>query len=184
MAVNTEKLTIPAGLDREGIRRYVIERFLNEKPGTGKGDLVAKYNYEVEDCTGGHIVISRPANLNKGMDFTVHVSGVKFRPKYAFKDRPKHDDIISDLKAKKAKNPEMYKRVASLLTKIYLCQEVTSQELREINIDAGVLTCEQACLATKWLFIEQDVTYWNWSGRAMLYNSLIKHELVQPLSNV
>ena len=118
------------------------------------------------------------------MDFTVHVNGVKFRPKYAFKDRPKHDDIINDLKAKKSENPEIYKRIASLLKRIYLCQDVTSQELREVNINAGILTCEQVCLATKWLFIEQDVTYWNWSGRAMFYNSLLKHELVQPLTKV
>lgn len=26
----------------------------------------------------------------------------------------------------------------------------------------------------KWLFIEQDVTYWNRSGRTMLYKSLSK----------
>ena len=27
-------------------------------------------------------------------------------------------------------------------------------------------------LAIKWLFIEQDITYWNWSGRNMLKISL------------
>ena len=33
-------------------------------------------------------------------------------------------------------------------------------------------------LAIKWLFIEQDITYWNWSGRNMLYNHLIEMGLV------
>jgi len=33
-------------------------------------------------------------------------------------------------------------------------------------------------LAIKWLFIEQDITYWNWSGRNMLMNSLKDKELV------
>lgn len=33
-------------------------------------------------------------------------------------------------------------------------------------------------LAIKWLFIEQDITYWNWSGRNMLYNQLIEMGLV------
>ena len=30
----------------------------------------------------------------------------------------------------------------------------------------------------KWLFLEQDVTYWNYSGRAMLYQSLKGNGLV------
>lgn len=29
----------------------------------------------------------------------------------------------------------------------------------------------------KWLFIEQDVTYWNWSGRSMLYSGLREDDL-------
>jgi hypothetical protein len=27
-------------------------------------------------------------------------------------------------------------------------------------------------LAIKWLFIEQDITYWNWSGRDMLWGHI------------
>ena len=27
-------------------------------------------------------------------------------------------------------------------------------------------------LVIKWLFVEQDITYWNWSGRNMLKKSL------------
>ena len=33
-------------------------------------------------------------------------------------------------------------------------------------------------LAIKWLFIEQDITYWNWSGRNMLKESLEKDGLM------
>lgn len=48
----------------------------------------------------------------------------------------------------------------------------------DINIPAGLLSCEEACLAIKWLWIEQDVTYWNFSGRAMLYQSLKEQGLI------
>lgn len=33
-------------------------------------------------------------------------------------------------------------------------------------------------LALKWLFIEQDFTYWNNSGRFMLYDTLKNYGLV------
>lgn len=33
-------------------------------------------------------------------------------------------------------------------------------------------------LALKWLFIEQDFTYWNNSGRQMLYNLLKNNNLI------
>ena len=31
---------------------------------------------------------------------------------------------------------------------------------------------DMICRCIKWLFIEQDITYWNWSGRNMLYNGI------------
>ena len=31
---------------------------------------------------------------------------------------------------------------------------------------------DMICKCIKWLFIEQDITYWNWSGRNMLYNGI------------
>ena len=171
-------LTLPDNLNRREIRRYVVDCFLDEEPGHGKKELTTKYIYEVEKCLNRNVFISRPANLNKGMDFTVHVEDIRFRPKYAFKDRPKHEDIFQDLIAKKQKNESVYKQLAKLLKRIYLCEVVSIEELRSLTIDAGVLTCEETCLAIKWLFIEQDITYWNWSGRAMFYNGLLTKGLV------
>jgi len=182
MPVFTEELDLPKGLNRDQVKRYVIECFLNEEPGKGKKDLASKYFYNVECCENRNIFIARPATLNYGMDFTVHIEGVKFRLKYAFKDRPKHDDIIQDLIQKKSKDPETYQKLANLLRKIFLCQNVEKEELRSISIDAGLLTCEEVCLVVKWLFIEQDVTYWNYSGRAMFYSALLGNELVEPVS--
>ena len=33
---------------------------------------------------------------------------------------------------------------------------------------------EHVLKTIKWLFIEQDITYWNWSGRAMLYSAITR----------
>lgn len=181
MPIFTEELDLPKCLNREKIKRYVIERFLDEEPGKGKKDLASKYFYNVEYCENRKIFIARPATLNYGMDFTVHVEGIKFKPKFAFKDRPKHDDIIQDLIQKKNKDLDAYQKLAYFLQKIFLCQNVEKEELRSIKIDAGLLTCEEVCLVVKWLFIEQDVTYWNYSGRAMFYSALLDNQLVDSV---
>lgn len=164
---------------RESIRKFIILEFLKELAGNGKEENASKYTYTVERCsTGRTIQIQRPAYLNKGMDFTVHVSGVSFRPKGAFKDRPKHQEIIDDLNSKQQDNPIEYKKVKSILQKIYHCQNYDTDLLKSINIQAGLLSCEEVCLTVKWLFIEQDVTYWNYSGRSMLFDALSDHDLI------
>lgn len=173
-----EILSLPINLNREETKNYVIKSFLKEQAGTGKGNKASKYLYEVEQCYNRIIFLRRPATLNKGMDFTVHVEGVKFREKYAFKDRPKHSEIIDDLVAKKNIDSVSFIRISEILKQIYLCAHFDLEELREINIEAGLLTCEEVCLTIKWLFIEQDVTYWNWSGRAMFYNALNQNNLL------
>ncbi len=176
-----ESLSLPPELNREEIKNYVIQCFLKEQAGTGKGSQCSKYIYEVESCRDRKIFLRRPATLNKGMDFTVHVEGIKFREKYAYKDRPKHKEIILDLQAKKKASPEKYILIAEYLHNIYKCLPYDELSLRDLEIKAGLLTCEECCLAVKWLFIEQDVTYWNWSGRAMFYGALTKHNLVSTI---
>lgn len=183
MPVFNKELHLPKSLNREQTKRYVIECFLDEEPGEGKKDLASKYFYNVEKCENRKVFIARPAILNYGMDFTVHVEGVEFRQKYAYRDRPKHDDIIQDLIQKKNKDLVAYEELAKLLKKIFLCQDVEEEELRSINIDTELLTCEEVCMVIKWLFIEQDVTYWNYSGRAMFYSALLENELVTAIQS-
>ena len=51
------------------MRTRVVERFLQEKPGTGKGDSATKYDYVVETLAHGEtIILTRPANLKNGFD--------------------------------------------------------------------------------------------------------------------
>lgn len=164
---------------REAIREFIILEFLKELSGNGTKENASRYTYTVERClTGRTIQLKRPAFLNKGMDFTVHVSGVSFRSKGPFKDRPTHQEVIDDLNSKQQENPAEYKRLKDILQKIYHSQNYDVELLRSINIQAGLLSCEEVCLTVKWLFIEQDVTYWNWSGRSMFFNALSNHDLI------
>lgn len=165
-------LSLPRGLKRDEIRRHVIGCFLSEDPGTGKGEKCSQYIYEVERLNGRSIVLKRPAFLNKGVDFTVHVEGVQFRTRGPSRDMPSHSDIVNDLKAKQAHSPERYPLIQRLIIALYDCRDVDLQTCEEGSIQAGLLSTPEVLMAIKWLFIEQDVTYWNWSGRAMLLGGL------------
>ena len=59
--------------NRQQMRNDIIDLFKNEQPGTGTGANAARYIYEVENFNNYRIQLCRPANLNKGFDFTVNV---------------------------------------------------------------------------------------------------------------
>ena len=165
-------------LSRKEFRDNLILEFLKEKPGMGKKELSSKYKYYVESLKNGkRIYLSRPTNLNKGMDFTVHLEKTEFRVKGAYKDRPKHQEIIEDLVQKRIENSFEYEKVKKILNKLYNCEFVNEEEYSNIYFEMGI-EIEGILKIVKWLFLEQDVTYWNYSGRAMLYQSLKDNGLV------
>jgi hypothetical protein len=157
--------------DRKSIRKAVIGKFLEEEPGLGRGELCSVYRYFVEEIADGRrIFLKRPARLNKGVDFEVNVENTNFGV-----DRrttmPSHNAICDDLLHKKQENLEEYKRVKTLIDRLYACEEVLDNEMRELHFGSGH-PIELILKSIKWLFIEQDVTYWNWSGRNMLYTGI------------
>ncbi len=167
----THREQLNATGNRAAIRKQVIMRFLDEEPGTGKGDFCSKYIYEVDTLNDGRkVLLKRPARLNKGMDFTVHVENGGFGKKGTV-DRPSHKDILHDLASKKSSNPVEYEKVQVLIRRIYDCENVEPQEYQSIKFNVGH-PIEAILKSVQWLFIEQDVTYWNWSGRNMLFSKL------------
>ena len=171
---------------REDYRRLLADLFLNEKPGR-EGES-SQYIYYVEEDNEGHrIYLKRPTNLNKGFDFEVRVENVMFlhvskssivsiansfpNPKISKSNRPSHDNIIEDLMLKKKENPFLFNKLRQYLEKIYICKEVSYGDLGVYGFKSGY-PVDLIFKCIKWLFIEQDITYWNWSGRAMFYKSL------------
>lgn len=175
--MNIERLELPKGLDRAEIRRYVVECFLDEKPGTA--DNPEKYKYIVEECENRNIMILRQTWLNKGMDFKVNFEDLYFPGKRRTRN-PSHQHIFSDLEEKRNYDEVEYKKLTDCLTKVYDCEddELLVQQLRSIDLPVGLLTPEEVCMTLKWLFIEQDITYWGNSGRHMLYQGLKDKNLV------
>jgi hypothetical protein len=146
----------------------VIEKFSEEKAGLGKGNDASKYNYFVEELkNGSHVILTRPANLKNGFDFLIRVENFKFSNN---KDYPKHDDIINDLNFKKTNESENYKLLYDSIKKVFTCNEIVP-EMHTINFSTG-LSAELLLYVLKWFFIEQDIRYWNYSGRGMLMSGI------------
>ena len=163
---------------RKEWRKSLILEFLKEEAGTGKGELASRYRYYVEILKNGEkIYLNRPATLNYGMDFTVHLENTQFRLQGPARDMPSHSNIIDDLKQKQLKNFCEYEKVKKILNKLYNCEFVNEEEYSNIYFAIGI-EIEGILKIVKWLFLEQDVTYWNYSGRGMLYQYLKDNGLV------
>lgn len=154
--------------NRVKLRKEIINIFLNEVPGTGKGEFTSKYNYIVMKKDDNEVYLKRPAQFNNGFDFTLNVSNINFNPNGKATTRPTHQNIIDDLAQKRKENTKIYDELKIQIEKIYNCQNPNKVEFDfRVGINSEILL---ECI--KWLFIEQDVTYWNYSGRAMLYDGI------------
>lgn len=165
-----ELTNYPFSENRKELRKQIINIFLDENPGTGKDELTSRYSYIVKKKDNNEVFLKRPAQFNNGFDFTLNVTNINFNPSGRSTTRPTHENIIEDLKIKKKTNKRLYKELRIQIDKIYNCQNPD-----KVIFDFGVgLDSEILLECVKWLFIEQDVTYWNYSGRAMLYNGILE----------
>ena len=162
---------------REEYHRQLITLFLEENHGTSQEWNY--YDYYVETGKNGkRVYLHRPAYKNKGMDFEVRVEDYQFRyGKYgniiSSGNRPSHDEIWNDVKAKVDEIPNDCEKLKELITQVYNCEEPNEDMINSCSFTTG-LPLDLLLYTIKWLFIEQDMTYWNQSGREMNYNGLMK----------
>jgi len=169
---------------REEARRKVVLEFLDENFGSGKGDLASRYEYTVESFDDYTIVLKRPTNLNKGFDFIVCTPGIYYRTGNSRRHQnPAHRDIIEILSEIKDRiGDDSYILIKQIIGKIFkldhfdisIVQDITFFDADEIERPLPILL-----LAIRWLFIEQDITYWNTSGRKMLMDGLVEENLAE-----
>lgn len=159
--------------DRNAIRMRLVHLFAQETPGKGKKELASRYIYYVETLqNGSRIYLQRPANLHNGFDFLICVENCNFSaPGKRKRNYPKHEDIIGDLETKKSTNPGMYERLYMLLEQVYNRQEISKDAYDAIQFQQG-FPVDMIIKTVKWLFIEQDIRYWNYSGRDMLWTGI------------
>lgn len=94
---------------------------------------------------------------------------------------PSHQDIFAALEFCKNNYFKEYSSIVDIITSTYNCEEVDFRVptgLFFLDFENTEHPIEIILLAVKWLFIEQDCAYWNYSGRAMFYSALKEKELV------
>ena len=151
---------------REHLRRVVVFKFLEERPGVGTGGDTSRYRYNVETLNDGRrVYLTRPAYLKKGFDFRINVEKTVFQTGQEY---PKHDDIFGDLMAKKRSDPAMCRRLHEAIERIYNCEDPEDllPEYGDVKFEVGH-PVDLILKVIKWFFIEQDIRDWNYSGRAM-----------------
>lgn len=181
MSTYTITFNLPS-TNRAQMRKDLITQFIQEQPGTGNGNLASRYTYQVEKLNNNYsIYLRRPTQLNKGFDFTVNISGLKFKKNICY-STPSHTDIINALMDCKNHFPAIYQnQIIPYLHNIYNCIPVnftnltgaTFADYQQIQHPIEIIL-----LAIKWLFMEQDCAYWNYSGRTMFYNALQTNHLL------
>ena len=117
--------------------------------------------------------MKRPAHNHLGFDFVICVEDFNYTPgKKKARNAPKHDDIHNDLKKKKKRAPKSYAKLYKLLRRVYECEDVTDEEMKKVKFSSG-LPVDHIVKVVKWMFIEQDIRYWNYSGREKTWREVI-----------
>jgi len=168
LTIKLDNLSDNNEINRNNLRKLAVKEFTKERAGTGKDELSTNYRYIVETLrSGDKIYITRPAFNKLGFDFLIHAESYIFSNN---KDNPKHDDFINDLKDKIDINSNIKTNILDDLNKVFNCYEPDDVVNYEIYNKLSGYPMDLILKTSKWFFIEQDIRYWNYSGRNMLMN--------------
>lgn len=166
---------------RNELRKYVVLKFIEEKAGQGTGRLVSRYKYIVETFSDGRkLYLLRPARFKMGFDFQIWMenwnnSNVNKMPSY--------QDIIQALKLKQEENQPQFNIFLKAIEKVFICEDddriLNWLKARRIQFSKGE-NIKVLLKIIKWMFIEQDIRYWNFSGRLKLKNFIDKNFRFSP----
>ena len=178
MANHICEYQLPSG-DRFKKRQSLISSFLNEQAGDGRGEKASRYQYNVESFGEYGVFLKRPTQLNKGFDFTVNLKGLYFKKNRRYSN-PSHNDIFNALESCRKECPDEYDNVKNAIICIYECKDIDISNISAYFIDHEEKRhpIQIILLAIKWLFMEQDCAYWNYSGRRMLFEGLVNFGLI------
>lgn len=150
--------------------RSLLEVFLEEKPFT-------RYVYYVEELRDGRKIFIRRPTRRFNFDFEIWVES----PQRTY--MPSHDDIINDLIMKKKENPDTFKKLMRLINKVYNCFD-PEDVLEEVDFEFKVgESIEFIFKVLKWMFILEDIYYWNYSRRAKLMEEIKKQITTSKINN-
>lgn len=158
---------------RKLLKDQTITKFLEERNGYWENGTqhVTRYKYFVEKLNDERrVFLLRPTFLNKGIDFQVWIEKMK----NGDDKRPSHKDVFEDIRIKRKENSKDLPSLIKCINRVWNCEEPDEViKDTELNFKNG-FSVELLLKILKWLFIEQDITYWNYSGREMLKSGIDK----------
>lgn len=166
--ITGEMIEIKGSQARHKIVKKVVNTFITtEYCKKGKG---VTFRYPVENLQNGQLFIARPGH-KKNFDFKVDVV-----TSFGFGEGS-HLEIAQDLREKKKENKQKFKDLLSAITDIYNCSESDVDKILENHpgLDKSFqrgARVEILLKVMKWLFIMEDIVYWDNEGRAFLFNFL------------
>lgn len=174
-----DPIEITGAMTRHEIVQKVVNIFIQtEHEQRGRG---VKFWYPVENLPpipqpiedeDKKLFIFRLGGLQKwNFDFKVNVT-----PELGL-EKGKHADIASDLITKKQENPKEFVKLIDTIETIYSGSENNIDKAlgKYPNLQSSFKTGAQIEIllkVLKWMFIMEDIVYWNYDGRAKLYNFL------------
>ena len=152
--------------NRVVLRTHILNQWIIENPNS-------KYRYFVETLANGNrIYLERPGRLNKGCDFVIFIENhITFNN--GNDKPPRYDFITQDLTIKKQNLTHVeWNLLLQAIQSIYNCEPYHTAFAFCNNLPILGETYELVLKTLRWLFIEQDVTYWSGQGRNMLYTHI------------
>ena len=171
-------IEIKGSMTRHDIVQKVVNTFINtEYEQRGRG---VKFWYPVEQLPNNleqmledtRLFIFRPGGLRKwNFDFKVNVT-----PELGL-EKGTHAEVATDLRNKKQENPQEFEKLIEAIEKIYSGSENDVEQVltKYPDLQTSFRTGAQVGVllkVLKWMFIMEDIVYWNYDGRAKLYNFL------------
>ncbi len=177
--VRCDRIEVKGSVSRHEIVRQVVNVFINtEYQQRAKG---VQFWYPVEQLPSNaqllsentQLFILRPGGLRKwNFDFKVNVT-----PELGL-GKGTHGEIALDLGNKKHENPQKLGELLEAINEIYSCSENDADRVfgKYPHLQGSFQTgakVEVLLKVIKWMFIMEDIVYWNYDGRAFLYNFLV-----------
>jgi len=173
-----DRIEVKGSVSRHEIVRQIVNLFINtEYQQRSKG---VQFWYPVEQLPSNaqllsentQLFILRPGGLRKwNFDFKVNVT-----PELGL-GKGTHAEVATDLRNKKQENPQEFEKLIEAIEKIYSGSENDVEQVltKYPDLQTSFRTGAQVGVllkVLKWMFIMEDIVYWNYDGRAKLYNFL------------
>lgn len=165
-------ISISGNMSRHEIVKKVVNIFIStEFSDRGQG---IQFWYPVENLPDGkQLFIKRPGGLQKwNFDFKVNVE-----PDMGL-GKGTHKEIELDFQNKKTENQAKYPELLIALTQVYYCTNDIDEMLKSMpDLESSFKTGAKVNVllkVVKWMFIMEDIVYWNFKGRTKLYEYLME----------